>query len=156
MALRSCKRLFWESTRCRFLSSHSSTWETLRERYRTDPQRILTYNDPLVHRLDGRVFKCDPHLLSTKDPLAFPTVTGWNLNDEEVSVPKCMGNDVKLIGLSMRGGFDYVKSWLDPFEEQFKSNPRVSYHIYIYDENESLQVHVRSLYQSCVFMTIRF
>jgi hypothetical protein len=131
MSVRSCQKIIRENVRCRYLSSHSSTWETLRERYRTDPQRILTYNDPLVHRLDGRVFKCDPQLLSTKDPLVFPTVSGWNLNDEEVSVPKCMGNDVKLIGLSMRGGFDYVKSWLDPFEEQFKSNPRVGFCVQI-------------------------
>lgn len=72
----------------------------------------------------GRVFTPDKELLSTADPLFFPTMTGYTLRGEEVKVPP-RKEGVVLVGLALKGGFDYVKSWLDPFEEIFKDNKRV-------------------------------
>lgn len=115
-------------SRCCFSSSSadtSSTWASYKEDYRRDHQRILSYNDPLAHKINGRVFKPDSSLLPTNDPLPFPIIEGFNLNAEPVKIPVDQTCDVKLIGLSLRGGFDYVKSWVDPFEAEFKDNKRV-------------------------------
>mmetsp|Transcript_443 Transcript_443/g.840 ORF Transcript_443/g.840 Transcript_443/m.840 type:complete len:244 (+) Transcript_443:62-793(+) len=106
---------------------YTTTWETLREMYRTDPERILTYNDPLTHRIDGRVFKPDPGLLPVNDPLLLPQIVGWNLvKPDPVTVPDCLGNGIHLVGLSLRGGFDYTKSWIDPWEQHFKSESQLN------------------------------
>ena len=88
--------------------AQSSTWASYKEEYRRDHQRIMTYNDPKAHKVKGRVFKPDSTLLPTHDPLPFPTIEGYNLKGEEVKVPVDQTCDVKLIGLSLRGGFDYV------------------------------------------------
>jgi hypothetical protein len=56
------------------------------------------------------VFKPDLFLLPTNDPLPFPIIEGFNLNAEPVKIPNDQRCDVKLIGLSLRGGFDYVVS----------------------------------------------
>jgi hypothetical protein len=112
---------------CRFLSdSEGTTWDSLRERYRTDPQRILTYNDPLVHNSYGRVFKCDSKLLPVNDPLVFPKISGWNLKDPElVKIPDQMEGGIKIVSVSLRGGLDYIHSWVDPVEEKFHGDQRV-------------------------------
>ena len=91
----------------------SSTWASYKEDYRRDHQRILSYNDPLAHKVNGRVFKPDSNLLPTNDPLPFPFIEGFNLNAEPVKTPVDQSCDVKLIGLSLRGGFDYVVSTRD-------------------------------------------
>ena len=89
-------------------SSSESTWASYKEDYRRDHQRILSYNDPLAHKINGRVFKPDTFLLPTNDPLPFPIIEGYNLNAESVKIPVDQTCDVKLVGLSLRGGFDYV------------------------------------------------
>jgi hypothetical protein len=91
-------------------STPSSTWASYKEDYRRDHQRILSYNDPLAHKINGRVFKPDSFLLPTHDPLPFPVIHGFNLRGEEVKVPVDQTSEVKLVGLSLRGGFDYVVS----------------------------------------------
>lgn len=91
-------------------SPTTSTWASYKEDYRLDHQRILSYNDPLAHKVSGRVFKPDSILLPTNDPLAFPIIEGYNLHGDAAKVPVDQTCDVKLIGLSMRGGFDYVVS----------------------------------------------
>jgi hypothetical protein len=106
--------------------SSTSTWETLREMYQTDPHRILTFGDPLVHLSQGRVFKCDHAVLPTHDPLMFPKITAYNLKDpNELEVPSAILGQLKLIGVSLRGGLDYTQSWSVPFERHFQNDERV-------------------------------
>lgn len=116
-------------TRLRLLSPHiryTSTWSTLREDYKRDPSRIITYNDPLAFKVDGRVFKPDPGLLNPSDPLPFPQISGWDLTGKECTIPNDLESSVKLISLSLRGGLGYANSWTIPFENEFPNSSNVS------------------------------
>jgi hypothetical protein len=104
----------------------TSTWETLREMYQTDPHRILTFGDPLAHISLGRVFKCDTNVLPTHDPLMFPKITGFNLKENDsVEIPSVIPGQLKLIGVSLRGGLDYTQSWAIPFAKHYQDDQRV-------------------------------
>lgn len=96
--------------------------------YQTDPHRILTFGDPLVHLSHGRVFRCDQTVLPTHDPLMFPKVTAYNLIDPEcIELPLTSSGQLKLIGVSLRGGLDYTQSWALPFEKHFQGDERVHF-----------------------------
>ena len=96
--------------------------------YQTDPHRILTFGDPLVHLSQGRVFKCDQTVLPTHDPLMFPKMTAYNLKDpNEMEVPSVILGELKLIGVSLRGGLDYTQTWSVPFEKHFQNDERVRF-----------------------------
>lgn len=109
----------------------TSTWESLREMYQTDPQRILTFGDPLVHISKGRVFKCDPRVLPINDPLFFPKIQGYCINDTSnntpITLPDIFPGELKFVGLSLRGGLEYTQSWAVPFEKHFKDDKRVNF-----------------------------
>jgi hypothetical protein len=56
----------------------------------------------------------------------FPKITGFDLKgNDAVEIPSVLPGQLKLIGVSLRGGLDYTQSWAIPFAKHYQDDQRV-------------------------------
>lgn len=85
-----------------------------------------TWEDLSVIKRQGSAFEADKQLLSTKEPIFFPSVAGNDLNGHPSKFPESVSSRVKLVAFSFNEyGFSLNKSYLEPFLDKFSAREDV-------------------------------
>ena len=86
----------------------------------------LTWEDLSIIKRQGCAFDADHHLLSTSEPIFFPSVSGHDLNSQPTKFPESVHSKVKLVTFSFNEyGFGLNKSYREPFLEAFEKKKDV-------------------------------
>ena len=86
----------------------------------------LTWEDLSIIKRQGCAFDADTQLLSTSEPIFFPSVSGHDLNGQPTKFPESVHSKVKLVTFSFNEyGYNLNKSYREPFLEIFEKNKDV-------------------------------
>ena len=76
--------------------------------------------DVNIMKIDGRVYKSSPILVSAETAELFPTIYGSNMFGVDRKIPLCSEAEAKVVCFSVKEyGFQIVRDWMDPFARRY-------------------------------------